>query len=501
MPVTSPVRALRSRRLVLLLVLALTAVLPSASGALTGGQEAPDGPVDGVQQAYTSGSLANGALVPSRDTGYDGEHVSVQAVPIGRQAIEPTVAVDSKGTAFMTAAAYDLVQPAGGVYVRTKLLRSTDDGISWESVEPTLPAGVSGQGETSLPPATFDPYVYIDEDTDRVFSIDLVALACSWLQFSDDAGETWTSNPAACGQMVNDHQTIVTGPPPPGIETLGYPNVLYYCFNRVADASCSRSLDGGLTFTPAGSPAFLGYDPQAGGLCGGLHGHIRTDNEGRLYLPKGHCQRPWLAMSEDGGQTWTRTLVSEEIRAAGAHLAVATDDEGNVYYLWWDPVHRLPWLAVSTDHGATFGEPMMIAPPGVAEVNFPSIAAGEEGGVVVHFPGTTVTDRSDQGRPWNTYLVVTTDALADEPTFLSTTANPLDDPIHRGNCQNRCGRMLDFLDVKVSPADGTFWAAAVDTCTDMNSCRTTANAPANDYQGIAVRQLAGPRLRSVPADG
>ena len=70
--------------------------------------------------------------------------------------------------------------------------------------------------------------------------------------------------------------------------------------------------------------------PAAGGFCGGLHGHVKADLDGRIFLPKGHCGFPWLAISADGGDTWTRVQISNLIGAAG-DPSVATDTGGNVY--------------------------------------------------------------------------------------------------------------------------------------------------------------------------
>ena len=421
-------------------------------------------------------------LPTSSPVEYTGEPLALQTSYVGRDSFEPTLGVDAEGTAFYASGAFD----AGfGLLGRTEVLRSSDGGTTWESVQPPLPSELQSE-----PPTTLDPYVYVDGDTGRVFNIELY-VGCSYLLYSDTKGESWSRNPAACGSFVNDHQTLVTGPPPAGLTTLGYPEVVYYCFNRVLDASCGRSLDGGTTFTPTGTPAFFGEDPAAGGNCGGLHGHITTDSVGRLFVPKGHCGFPWVSISDDGGTTWKRVQVSDELRTAGIQTAIAADSADNLYYVWWDTTWRLPWMSVSTDHGATWGEPMMVAPPGVREVNFPVVTAGDSGRVALTFPGTTDPRRGSATRPWNSYVVVTTNALDADPTFVSTTANDPADPIHRGACQTRCAGMFDFIDIDISHADGSIWASATDTCT--GSC-VSGLGGAGDAEGIAIRQLTGPWL-------
>ena len=269
---------------------------------------------------------------------------------------------------------------------------------------------------------------------------------------------------------------------------------------------CAHSLDGGLTWSPTGEPAFTGVDPAVTdpgllgvpGACGGLHGHLATDNEGRLFLPKEHCGYPWIAVSSDGGLTWTRTRVSNQIKIAENDPQVAVDPAGNVYYTWWDDKHQLPYLSISRDHGKTWSTPLMIAPPGVHEVNFPTIAAGETGKIALTFPGTPVNNRDDATRPWNSYVVVSPDALSDDPTFYSNIANPANDPVYRGNCLGRCGRMFDFLYVLVSPFDGTVWATAVDTCTAKDGCNSAFGVTSTDMRGIAIKQFGGPLVGTAP---
>ena len=456
---------------------------------------------------------------------YNGEKLALSTTDIGTEAGEPTIGVAKDGTAFMAAGKFpfaDVVIAQAGLH--PDIRRSTDGGRTWKSVQPKLPDG------TNDPPFNVDPYVYVDPATNRVFSADLYG-ACSYLNYSDDKGETWTANPIACGMPGNDHQTIAAGPPPDGMTTDGYPNVVYYCVNQVVDSTCARSTDGGDSFVPTLQPAFFSFDPEAGGLCGGLHGHIIVDRDGRLFVPKGHCNQPWIGISEDGGDSWERVRISEDISMQGIQASVAADDAGNLYYVWWDNEEALPWLSHSTDHGKTWSTPLMIGPPGIKDVNWPTIDAGSKGRIAITFPGTTQvapeppeadpTDPFDlllgpvtqDFRPWNYYVVVSTNALAADPLFLSATANPLSDPIHRGPCNgpgtSRCAGMFDFLDVDIAP-NGEVWAAAVDTClsgknADGIDCvkkkgpsdETDTSAGATGMLGVATRQVGGPTLRRI----
>ena len=479
-----------------LLVLTMLSLLAAMVPLTTAQAVDPAAPVGNPTVAYTAGAYVDGAVTPSTPVAYEGEALSVRTTPIGGTAGEPTLGVQRDGTAFY-AALRDLA---------TDVLRSDDGGLTWADASPRV-------GPVQVPPATLDPYVWVDEETGRVFNVEL-SIACSTISHSDDDGASWISNPLGCGNPVNDHQTVITANPPAGLQTVGYPNIVYYCFNRVADASCSRSLNGGVTFEPSGAPSFPGYEVGedyakfgVAGLCGGLHGHVVSDTEGRLFVPKIHCGIPSLAVSEDGGTTWRRTLVNTDLLGGDAHVgehsSVAVDDAGNVYYLWYEDATQKPWLAVSHDHGRTFSAPMNVAPPGVEQTNLMTLVAGAEGRIAMTFPGSSSADFDDELRPWDTWIITSTNAHEAVPPFVATTANPAGDPIHRGDCTGRCGAMLDFLDIIVSPADGMIWATAVDNCTAVRDCNTATPAatPSTGNEGLVIRQLGGPPLRDVaPAD-
>jgi hypothetical protein len=495
----------RSQRLLpavvsLVLVIALSGI---GAAAVAQGPEPIAGAVQQAFEPVRAGSdvMENVALPddPARPK------LSVQVVDVGRKAAEPTVGIQRDGTAYFAAADFDGI--VAGTGARTELLRSKDGGLTWQSVQPPAPV------VKSVPPANADPYVWVDTTTDRVFNVDLAG--CGYMQASDDDGATWSTSLAGCGDSV-DHQTVFGGPPPAGLKipkvgTASYPNVLYYCTNRVVDSRCSRSFDGGKTWVTTATPAYPGFDPAESGICNGLHGHGVVDKDGRIFLPKGHCAKPYVSISEDGGDTWTRVRVSNTpageavlppFSYAGAmqHTSVAVDEAGNVYYVWPDQTLR-PWLSVSTDHGRTWGKPMLIAPPGINEVNFPTVDAGAAGDIAITFVGSPSSSPGVLGggnakRPWNYYVLSSTNALDAQPLFLSTTANDPADPIHRGDCFSRCGGMYDFIDVVVAPA-GEIWATASDTCVSAG-CKagTSSGADGGVGRGLAIRQIGGPLLRT-----
>ena len=327
---------------------------------------------------------------------------------------------------------------------------------------------------------TGDPYVFVDNHSEgsRIFTIDLQLFACSLLSFSDDGGDSWITNPFGCGRPVNDHQTLFSAPPVSS-QTIGYPNVLYYCFHDVVSSSCTKSLDGGFSFVATSGFSFTNEDE----FCGGLHGHGFGDAEGTIYIPKVHCGEPLLAISRDEGATWTRVKVAD-LPAAGHEASVATDGAGNIYYAF---IGRdlLPYLVRSRDGGETWSRPYMVGAPGVREASLPSLDAGSRGHVVVGYMGSESAPTTDAAkRTWHGYMTSSTDASARSFHLLSARINPRKDPLLRGQCaQTKCGPVWDFIDVVIDRR-ANIWGVFVDGC--MQLC--VRGGAANDAsEGFVVR--------------
>lgn len=269
----------------------------------------------------------------------------------GQLAVEPTMAVSSKSKVFYVGIACE--DPDGAYKLTSRQLESDDDGRSWRDVSPRLPGGSHAHG------ATLDPYLWLDRDTDRLFTADITTVAgCNPISFRGAQGGGWSTS-SVCG--LTDHQNVFAGPPARS-QTRGYPNVVYYC---AADAgalagsstatSCARSLDGGTTWTRTASPAFIAAGPRAGNSgCDGLTGPGFVDARGTVYVPRGFCGEPFLAISDDEGDSWRRVKVSDLGVAQRSdtdqehEAAVAVDADGTIYY-FWIARDRKPYLAISRD--------------------------------------------------------------------------------------------------------------------------------------------------------
>lgn len=429
---------------------------------------------------------AGAKLIPGNDNG-----PTPRLFRTGFGAGEPTIGTTNEGNIFYVAL------PSAS----SKVLRSSDQGATWEDVNPRLP---SGQETHRI---SLDPYIHVDdsEGADRIFTIDLT-VACSYMSFSDDEGESWITNPLACGRPVNDHQTLFSGPSKTS-PTVNYPNALYYCWNDVASSACSKSLDGGLTFSPTGFPAYRGVGDDAE-LCGGIHGHGHVDSAGNVYLPRDYCGQPYLAISRDEGLTWETVQVATNGMPVNCGYtsctdpSIATDRKGNIYFMWIARNH-LPHLAISRDDGKTWSKPMMIAPPGVKDANLPTLDVSAPGKIAFGYYGSTNSpyqrcrekcETKDYAKTtWNGYMAVSANALDKNPVFYSTTVNDPRDPLKRQRCgPGRCGTgVYDFMDIKISNT-GEVWAAFVDACTTI--CGTKEGTADIGKDGIVGHLVGGPGL-------
>ena len=125
------------------------------------------------------------------------------------------------------------------------------------------------------PRAAGDPILFTDHETGRTFVTQLLGLTPfgSTTEITDDDGRTFTPSEGSGLPSSIDHETFGGGPfAPPLTGGATYKNAVYYCSQSVADATCSISVDGGVTFGP-GVPIYTVAD------CAGLHGHIKVSSK------------------------------------------------------------------------------------------------------------------------------------------------------------------------------------------------------------------------------
>lgn len=448
-------------------------------------------------------AVAPGSVPPSTPSLASSPSVRAGPIPFLRHtrsaSFEPTIEIADDGSIYMTALVEGVLERQGST-----VLRSTDEGRTWSDIGPSLPAGAPAR------PYTGDPVLTLDRELGRLYLVDAgytyAGANCLLVRWTDDGGAVWGSS-LACGGGVHDHPTVVVAKSR-FFPTTSDANVVHACVNRLVDAACTRSLDGGRTWGPMRPLVFL--DPSGDlaerGLCATLTGPLAASSDGTLALGQACLDGPpMVAVSRDDGVTWDLRVVS----AAGAtrigpipsHDVVTAFDAAGVLHATWIQ-DGLPVLSSSADLGATWMPIVALSSPDVTAADFPALA-GRDGRVAFAYIATAIVggyngralDDEDawEGATWDAY-VGTLDA---DGTISISRANVAEDPIARGLCGGtRCDHASDasattlrlrgigdFLDVAVG-ADGRPWAAFVDTCT--RACITDPSTLLDEEKGAVA---------------
>lgn len=421
-----------------------------------------------------------------------------EPVQIAEDGGEPTMGILADGTLFYTSAS--LVETTGSheAYV----MRSTDDGRTWEDVTPALNGRL-----------TLDPMMHADPWTGRVFT-DQLTVACSNLAWSDDAGETWIESPVACGEPgANDHQKLATGASLLDGNPV-FDGVVYLSSHALAGASLdgvgstrdttvSRSLDGGATWTP--HTALTGDDlgPYRTG------GPLQADRESNVHLPVYLCgdadQGLGVTSSNDHGVTWTPVAIHAPGNGCqGLDPGMAIDSEGHAYIAGWGD-GRI-WVSATQDGGASWTDAVPVSIEALASHVLVDAVAGHAGRVAVAYLATADTDAGPNAAPgyarWHLYVSYTQDALSDDPTWGTVRVTPAGDPVQHGSictvgiaCFAGNRNLLDFIDVQAGP-DGRVYVAYTDGCitTEDQTCRDPPSSR-EKHAMIAVQHEGGGGFR------
>ncbi|HEU0129876.1 MAG TPA: sialidase family protein [Mycobacteriales bacterium] len=312
---------------------------------------------------------------------------------------------------------------------------------------------------------SLDPILFTDSATGRTF-VSQLAADCSLMSYSDDDGKSWTPT-TGCGPGVYvDHQTVGAGPYAKGVLPVAhplYPNAVYYCAQAVAEASCARSDDGGLTF----GAAVPMYDITQ---CGGLHGHIRVAPDGAAYVAHQDCDGgQGVVVTEDNGLTWNVRTVPGSTVNGESDPSVAAGSGGTVYFGYQDGAgnaNTKAMIATTRDHGKTWSKPVDVGSRlGLKNVQFPEVIAGDDDRAAFAFLGTKTggNDQSDSfDGAWHLYVALTYDRGR---TWTTVDATP-SELVQRGcikltGCSHR--NLLDFNDISVDK-QGRVVVAWADGC-------------------------------------
>lgn len=478
------------RRLAPVVLVVATALLAGCLGAQDPGTEAGTAGLDGnlaeeVGDRLTAHTPEAPVPVPEA-----WGTLSTRIEATGHQRGEPTVGVTGDGTIWT-------VGEDGAA------IRSTDHGRTWEVAD----------DPATRPKPDIDPFLWVDADTDRVYNSRL-HVAGTWLSWTDDGGETWMANPGAgLGTPGHDHQKITTGPPPEGVETDGYPNVLYYVYNAgfrgfagpddVDGTWVSVSYDGGRTF-----PEEARVHPPD--CRGGIAAPAAVGPDGLVYVPKHTCGGVAVARSADGGASWERVAHVTDVGAPeewALDPMATVDDAGNVYVVFQGD-DGLVYLTHSGDRGETWSDPVDVTPPSVGGTVFPDVFAGAEGEVAIAYLGTTSNATEWEGNDpsyapdsvvWHAYLAfpegVPAGGAGDAggPTFVTHRVTPDGDPVQRGCVWHHggaedCRNLRDFMDL--TQRDGRVYFVWPDGC---DACETAEESRRQGETTVAIQER-GPGL-------
>ncbi|MGH3008550.1 MAG: PKD domain-containing protein [Gaiellaceae bacterium] len=368
--------------------------------------------------------------------------------------------------------------------LRTPALPAAGPAL-WKDVSPSIAS------LTSL-----DPILVTDQSTGRTFISNLTAGPTALFAFTDDDGATWTQTSVAPPNGGVDHESIGVGPYPAPLAGLNpaYPNAVYYCSQADVTDMCSRSDSGGLQFGP-GEPV----DSAVTG-CSSLHGHVKVAPDGTVYLPVKDCGgSEGGAVSTDAGVTWNQFLVPNS-GTSQSDPSIGIDKNNTAYYCY-TPHDGSPHVAVSHDGGTTWTDDHDIgASVGAVQAVFPEAVAGDSGRAACGFLATDkagdFNSSSFPGR-WYLYIATTYDG---GKTWTTVNATP-NDPVQGagGLCLAgtlSCGmnrNLLDFNEV-TTDAHGNVLFGYDDGCVS-DACISSGGAN-NDFVGFEriARQTGGKPL-------
>ena len=222
---------------------------------------------------------------------------------------------------------------------------------------------------------------------------------------STDNGTTFSQTPAQGGLPVDDREWVAAF----GAETA------LLTFHEVASNNIEvlRSDNGGKVFTRLGTAIPVGDYKEAHNELGNLVVDHRNlpEGAGNFYAYQSfvapststgeHNNEAWVAVSADGGHTWTDRPVPCSTASAETDLDhnfpnVSVDPSGRIWYAWSD--NTAIRTAESSNHGLTWTCSSIVS-KGNAQAIFPWLAATSHGVDLVYY-GTQTTNAT-----WYVYFV------------------------------------------------------------------------------------------------
>jgi hypothetical protein len=402
---------------------------------------------------------------------------------------EPSIAVTPGGTVYISA-------PAGP---QKALWRSTDG----RSFTPVSVHGTTTDPGSAWPVGGGDSDVAVFGDGTLYFA-DQQGGSAETVSSSHDGGQTWFTQPLATGTPSGSgiNGLAPASPTPLPAPVPGVPSALsadrqwlvtdgtqtvWLAFNGgvptvpartpLDGATVVKSLDGGRTWP------IRTVIPEDG--C--FRGNLARAPDGTLYLAGCDGNGPGVAVSKDGGLSFTwhpvarRDGKTDTSFCFPCHIfsVVTTDAAGNAYTVWSDEAqtpeaHGAPpagakgltiWLSSSTDQGSTWSTPKRVnQQPG--DYVLPWATGGSPGHVAVAYYGTRFSGNPERALgEWYPIVAQSAEATSADPAWSEAAATPF--PVQYGPICMRgsaCGgarNLLDFFQIQADQA-GRLHIATVD---------------------------------------
>jgi hypothetical protein len=446
------------------------------------------GPAGGVQAAQSVGggpfAFANFELGAAPGTACPGSTGCTNG------AAEPAIRADATGTFYVSS---ELGLSAG-----TLAWKSADGGLHYTALQ--SPNQISqafgglapGGGDTDLGVAP-------QANASGVHNVYVASLSLAnvTVSTSQDGGTTWTKNVLSATIPGDDREWIAADQATK--VCISYHDIV--TFN--IDVNCS--FDAGASFTQLGSAidaahAFLLEENSTGNLVIDPNSHVIYQvfsgiaNATEAVLPA-NFHAVWIAISRDGGQTFTDYTVYVNPNTAvsyGHQFINATVDQAGTVYVVYNDNHNL-FYSFSTNSGLTWTGPIQINQPPSATAIMPWSIACAPGQLDVVWYGTSFFDGSapdnyPASAAWYVYFAQNRNAAAVGSKFTQVAATPI---VHFGGvCEGgiSCTGNRDLYDdfgIAVSPTTG---AASITYSDDQ-----PGNDGRDDHTAIAT-QTAGPRI-------
>jgi hypothetical protein len=451
-------------------------------------------------------------------------------------AAEPAIRADGAGNFYATS--------ENGLGTGTEAWKSTDGGRHYVTLP--SPDATSQTNTTGFAPGGGDTDLAVGDDANKagVYPVHVATLSLLNVDVanSQDGGQTFTLDPKAATISGDDREWIAADDShqsPLGLPLEGGDKVcISYHDVETYNINVDCSYDGGTTFTQHAVPgaidtshAFLIDNNEIGNLAIARDTYEGDGTNGNHNIYQvfsgpqdlagttacgtaGTCYNAvWIAVSKDGGQTFTDHLVhaASNINTSYGHqfVNVSVDRKGNIYVVYTDD-HNM-YYSYSRNQGTTWHGPYRINVSPANTAIFPWSVAGDAGKIDVVYYGTsyyksgTPPDSYPNSAAWHVYMAQNTNVFGDPTGFVQQAASPINH--YGGVCEGgvSCTGNRDLYDdfgVAASPITGLASIVYSDDQYRSNnannpnspSCTAaTTNTGSCDHTAFAT-QLSGPGL-------